>query len=301
MPPGNIRHEQSDYKLMNMKHVLFRAPRVILYAMAGWACAGPLASQAGTANVTIGDFFFSPPSVTINVNDQVLWTWAGAISHSTTSSSTPRLWDSGLKVSGSFTNTFRTSGSFPYFCTLHSFMTGTVNVQAGNVPPIVSISAPTNGTTFAAPWTGTIRAAVSDTDGTVSKVDFFANASPLGTVSNPPAEASFTVTNLAAGNYTLTALATDNGGATNSSAGVAINVVTPTAINLSSPQRVSDTAFQFNYSAVPGLRYIVLRSDTLSNLLPIRTNTAGSASEPFLDTDASGPVHFYRVQLAPNP
>ena len=55
------------------------------------------------------------------------------------------------------------------------------------MPPSVAITSPTNGATFAAPWTGTIHATVSDPDGTVSKVDFFAGATRLGTVTNPPA------------------------------------------------------------------------------------------------------------------
>jgi plastocyanin len=284
-----------------MKHTLLRTHKVILYAVAGWACAHPLASRGATANVSIGDSFFSPPSTTINVNDQVTWTWNGSISHSTTS--TTGLWDSTVLGHGAtFSQTFTTQGTFPYFCIPHaSFMKGSITVLGGNVPPSVAISAPSSGATFAAPWAGKIQAAVSDSDGTVSKVDFFANALYLGTVSNPPANVSFTVTNLPANDYTLKAVATDNGGATNASAGVAIKVVAPAAISLSSPQRVSATSFQFNYSAVPGLRYIVLRSGTATNLLPISTNTAANASETFLDTAASGTANFYRVQLAPNP
>lgn len=271
-----------------------------LCGLAGWMLAGPLSGQAAVTNVSIGDDFFNPASVTINVNDQVLWTWAGNIPHSTTSNT--GLWDSGLIGHGStYSHTFSAAGSFPYHCTLHAFMTGSVTVQGGNVPPSVAITVPTNGATFAAPWTGTIQATVSDTDGTVSKVDFFAGATPLGTVNNPPPNPSFTVTNLAAGNYTLTAVATDNGGATNTSAGVAISVVTPVAIVLSSPQRVSATAFQFNYSATPGLGYVVLGSGTLPGFSPISTNTASSSSETFLDNGATGPVNFYRVQLVPNP
>jgi hypothetical protein len=164
----------------------------------------------------------------------------------------------------------------------------------------MAITTPTNGATFAAPWTGTIQSTASDSDGTVNKVDYFAGATLLGTVTNPPANPSFTVTNLLAGNYTLTAVATDNGGATNS-ASVAITVVTPVAIVLSSPQRVSATAFQFNYSANPGLNYVVLRSGALPSFSPINTNMATSSTVNFLDNSATGPLNFYRVRLVPNP
>jgi plastocyanin len=296
----NTGKEQSDYILMNMKHTLFQAQKAIFYLLVGWGCTNPLSSHAAKANVSVADDFFSPPSTTINVNDQVTWTWTGAIGHSTTSDTS--LWDSTVLGNGAtYSRTFTTAGTFPYHCTPHfSFMKATVTVLSGNTPPSVAISGPSSGATFAAPWTGKIQAAVSDSDGTVSKVDFFANTSYLGTVSNPPANVSFTVTNLPASDYTLKAVATDNGGATNTSAGVAIKVVTPTAISVSAPKRVSPTSFQFSYSAVPGLRYVVLRSGTVTNLLPISTNTAANASETFLDTNASGAANFYRVQVAPN-
>src|SRR6266581_2948603 len=41
--------------------------------------------NAATVPVSIGDNFFSPSSVTVNVNDTVTWTWAGANNHSSTS------------------------------------------------------------------------------------------------------------------------------------------------------------------------------------------------------------------------
>lgn len=280
-----------------LKHFWLLAP----CGLAGWMLVGPCSSQAAVANVSIGDDFFSPTSSTINVNDQVMWTWTGSISHSTTSNT--GLWDSGVKNGPgvTFTNTFRAAGSFPYHCVIHSSMTASITVQAANVPPSVAITAPTNGATFAAPWTGTIQASVSATGATVSKVEFFADATPLGTVNNPPPSPSFTVTNLAAGGHTLTAVATDSNGATNISAGVAITVVTPVEIVLSAPQRVSPTSFQFSYSANPGLSYVVFRSLALPDLSPISTNKAASSSVTFLDNSATGAVSFYGVQLVPNP
>jgi hypothetical protein len=109
------------------------------------------------------------------------------------------------------------------------------------------------------------------------------------------------VTNLAAGSYTLKAVATDNAGATNTSAGVTISVVTPVAIVLSSPKRLSASAFQFSYSANPGLRYLVQRSGALPGFSPISTNTANTNKVNFLDNSATGAVNFYDVHLVPNP
>ncbi len=279
---------------------------LVLCGLCGWALACPPSGRATTTNVDVSNaanaLAFFPSAVTINVGDQVTWTWAGTVHHTSTD---PGIWDSG-PLTGSpntFSFTFNTAGTYPYFCSFHvNFgMTGSVTVQGGNTPPSVSITSPTNGATFAAPWTGTIQAAVSDSDGTVSTVDFMAGATLLGTLTNPPANASFTVTNLPAGDYTLTAVATDNGGATNISTGIGISLVTPVAIVLSSPERVSPSAARFNYSANPGLNYVVLRSGALPVFSPISTNTATSSTVTNVDNSATGPVNFYRVQLAPNP
>src|SRR6266404_4910628 len=101
-------------------------PAVIL-AITGWSAG------AATTNVVIKDFAFSPPSVSINVNDSVNWNWTGN-SHTTTSST--GLWDSGVHNAGaSFTHTFGTAGNFPYFCAVHTFMLGSVTVSSGSLPP----------------------------------------------------------------------------------------------------------------------------------------------------------------------
>jgi plastocyanin len=262
------------------------------------------AVAATTTNVTVGDIFFSPPTVKISPGDSVKWNWTGFASHSSTSRSSPALWDSGVHQSGfSFTHTFASSGTNSYWCTVHTLsQLGTVIVQAPvNVPPTVAITSPTSGATFAAPWTGVVQANVSDSDDTVSKVDFFAGTTPLGTVANPAAQVNFTVTNLAAGTYALKAVATDSRGATNTSASVSISVLTPSPIVLSSGQRLSTSSFQFAYSADPGLSYVVQRSSGLPNWIPLKTNKAASTSEVFLDNNATGDFNFYSIALLPNP
>jgi plastocyanin len=256
-----------------------------------------------TTNVTIANFAFSPSQVAIAVNDSVQWTWGSdPAPHSTTSTATPALWDSGLRSGNgtTFTHTFAAAGSFPYICTLHTFMTGAVTVRSANVPPTIAITAPTDGSTFAAPWTGTIRASDSDSDGTVARVDFYAGGTLLGTVLNPAATASLGVTNLAAGTYALRAVATDNLGATNS-ATITIHVVTSSPILLSAPARLSGTNFQFTYSTTPGLRYAIHRGNNLSTLTPIATNTALGSSTNFTDRAATGSQNFYAISLLPNP
>jgi plastocyanin len=89
-------------------------------------CVGPQAANV----VRIVDFGFSPAQVTIPKGGKVTWVncSAGATQH--TSTSDGGTWDSNfLQQYATFEQTFAASGSFPYHCTPHSFMKGTVVVQ----------------------------------------------------------------------------------------------------------------------------------------------------------------------------
>ena len=94
----------------------------------------------------------------------------------------------------------------------------------GNVSPSVSITAPTNGATYTAPASVTISANASDSDGTISSVAFYQGATLLNTDTSSPY--SYSWTGVAQGTYSLTAKATDNGGAQTTSAAVGITVNT---------------------------------------------------------------------------
>jgi glucose/arabinose dehydrogenase len=80
-----------------------------------------------------------------------------------------------------------------------------------NSPPIVSIISPSNGAIFISPAEITIEAAAMDTDGTIVKVEFFDGESSLGSVATSPFSETIT---LYAGSHPLTAVATDDKGAT---------------------------------------------------------------------------------------
>ena len=98
----------------------------------------------------------------------------------------------------------------------------TAGSAPNNTPPTVSITSPAGGAAFTAPATITLDASAADSDGTVTQVQFFANGSPVGTDTTAPF--SITWNNVAAGSYSLTALATDNGNMTTTSAPVSITV-----------------------------------------------------------------------------
>ncbi|EPX65303.1 Chitinase [Cystobacter fuscus DSM 2262] len=95
-----------------------------------------------------------------------------------------------------------------------------------NPAPSVNLTSPANGTTFTPGSTITVSANASDSNGRVTQVVFYAGAQKLGTVTSAPYSLAWL--NVAAGSYTLTAVATDDGGATTTSAAVSITVTSGT-------------------------------------------------------------------------
>jgi hypothetical protein len=96
-----------------------------------------------------------------------------------------------------------------------------VTVSA-NAPPSVDVTSPPADATYTAPATIALAATASDGDGTVAKVEFYANGALIGLATATPYAATWT--GVSAGTYALTAKATDNRGATTTSAPVTIVV-----------------------------------------------------------------------------
>ncbi|MDB6035014.1 MAG: hypothetical protein JWM16_5352 [Verrucomicrobiales bacterium] len=92
-----------------------------------------------------------------------------------------------------------------------------------NLQPTISLIAPAPNSLYVLPATPQLTAAVQDPYGAVAKVEFFADGTSLGTISNAP----FTLiwSNALAGAQVLSAIVTDDLGSTNRSAGVAITIV----------------------------------------------------------------------------
>ena len=97
------------------------------------ACGGDSTGPAGggppvaTNQVSIGNDFFSAPSIVVPVGTTVTWTWnSGGTEHNVTFPDA----SSGDKSGGAtFSRQFSTPGTFSYHCTLHPGMTGSVLVQ----------------------------------------------------------------------------------------------------------------------------------------------------------------------------
>jgi ELWxxDGT repeat protein len=105
-------------------------------------------------------------------------------------------------------------------------------LSEGNAAPAVTITSPSNGTVLTAPASFTLAATASDSDGSVSQVEFFNGSTSLGIDTDSPYSVS--VNSLAAANYTLSAVATDNTGAKATSA-ISLLVNAPPTASLTSP------------------------------------------------------------------
>ena len=162
---------------------------------------------------------FAPANLTINVGDTVTWSDVLGI-HDTVSGTggvPDETWNSGLMVPGqSFSFTFTRPGNYPYYCTPHWTlgMVGTIRVMAPNSPPTVSFISPGDRADFPAPADITVEASASDSDGRVTQVELSMNGTSLGVFTGAPYRT--TVRNLGPGNYTFSAVAMDDAGATGS-------------------------------------------------------------------------------------
>ena len=96
-----------------------------------------------------------------------------------------------------------------------------VTIEANRAPSI-SLTAPAANASFTAPATIDLAASATDADGTVSKVEFFAGPTLVGTSTAAPYAAHWI--NASAGAYSITAKATDNLGAAAVSAPVPIAI-----------------------------------------------------------------------------
>lgn len=123
----------------------------------------------------------------------------------------------------------------PVNYTIGSPSNATVFIEPGlltNFPPIVKVATPPGGAVFYTPTNIPICAYAYDLDGYVATVEFFAGTTSLGVRTNNPMSASpvnpfcLVWSNPPAGTFALTALATDNGGATAVSEAVNITVQT---------------------------------------------------------------------------
>jgi len=121
------------------------------------------------------------------------------------------------QASATVTASLGTSGQ-PGF----SSQSATLTVTASGTPPTVSLSASPSSAAAPATITLTATATPKASGATIAKVAFFAGSNKIGEVAASPY--AFTWKNVAAGSYSVTAVATDSNGLTGTSAAVPVTV-----------------------------------------------------------------------------
>jgi plastocyanin len=102
----------------------------MLTAGADSAPAAMEAAGADEAAVTIDNFTFAPPVITVAAGTRVVWTNRDDIPHTVVSAQNPRtLRSPALDTDDRFSFTFAAPGTYRYFCSLHPHMQGAVVVR----------------------------------------------------------------------------------------------------------------------------------------------------------------------------
>ena len=83
----------------------------------------------GANEVFIQGSAFSPATITVKANTTITWTNKDGMAHTVTSD-TPGLFESNsISGGGIWSHPFTTAGSFPYKCSVHPSMKGTIVVS----------------------------------------------------------------------------------------------------------------------------------------------------------------------------
>jgi plastocyanin len=244
---------------------------------------------------------FTPNLLTVTVGDTVTFNGLASF-HTVTGSGTVEPF-CGNSPQNSCSVTFNSVGRFPFHCIPHRAfgMTGSVEVVGPNLIPLVRMTAPADGSVFTTNSVITLSADASDLFGRIASVRFFRPPSfNLGLDTESPYTVA--ISNLAVGNYVISALATDNSNLTSTSSPVNVRIIAPSPIQLLSPA-LGQTGFQFNFTADPGLSYVVEGSAADGSpvpFVPLATNTANTNLMSFTDPEsASRSNRAYRVLRRP--
>ena len=101
----------------------FRQETLLTAVISALLLAAPLRADQ-TVQVGPGTTF-SPPSVSVAPGEAVIWSFQAFHTSTSDTAIGAEVWDSGFLDSGTFSHTFTTPGSYPYYCQVHSIPGGT--------------------------------------------------------------------------------------------------------------------------------------------------------------------------------
>jgi len=119
-------------KFMLLTLVVLAGAAVLIAGCTSYSTPSPSSSpQTSTAsqnNVAMKGLAFNPSALTIVKGAKVTWTNDDSTTHTVTSD-TGAFGSGNLSPGNSFTHQFNETGTFPYHCTIHPSMKGTITVQ----------------------------------------------------------------------------------------------------------------------------------------------------------------------------
>ena len=254
------------------------------------------------AEVYVRSTGFSPSSVSINPGEVVYFIVGDDNGpycvQSTTGAWTPwYLWDYGEY----FGIQFNERGDYYYRDAFDYSHTGVVHVGTGvtNVPPSVSITSPTDGAVFTEPASFTFGASASDADNGILAIEFYVDSNLMDTSYTAPF--STVISNLAAGFYTLTAVAYDTAaGRGTASVNVTVQPAGAATITLSAPN-VLDGEFHFQANGMVVGKQAVLQSasspEPSADWVSLQTNSVTESAVSFGAPIMPGSRFFRVLQL----
>jgi ELWxxDGT repeat protein len=145
--------------------------------------------------------------------------------------------DGGTATGATPTHLYTATGTFTVTLTVNDGTTNsapvTTTAQITNVAPTVSLTSPSAGAVFHVPASVTVSATAADSDGTVTKVEFYAGATKIG--EDLAAPFSITWSGGTAGTYSLTAKVTDSSSAVVTSSPVSVILNAPPTVSITAP------------------------------------------------------------------
>jgi hypothetical protein len=167
-----------------------------------------------------------------------------------------------------------------------------------NKPPAISVTAPSEGGSVPEASNIAIAVAVSDSDGTVSTVQFHADGKLVGTDTSAPFTAVWS--GALAGTHVLTAVATDDDGAQTVSTAVNITATpalpaAPSNLIATSPSTAT-IALSWKDNSINEDSFVLQRSEDGVSWVGVNTFVANTTTNNNRYGILSGRTYFYRIR-----
>ncbi len=143
--------------------------------------AAPASGQSSNNTVIIQNFAFTPANITVPRGTMVMWFNRDTTTHTVTGENSGGPSSGPLKPGENYGFTFAQSGVFPYHCSIHPSMRGTVTVTASSSSSAPATTAPTPPATTQTPSVS----ATANSSSTSNTFNTFNNNAGTTAAANP--------------------------------------------------------------------------------------------------------------------